>query len=392
VQRLRGLLLTQEGRREGHLEFVDALRGLALLGVVLVHTSQQVPQLSPRTAAIMGYGAFGVHLFFVTSAFTLFLSLHRRSRSEARPTVNYFLRRFFRIAPLFWLAIVFYVKWNGTGPQYWAPHGITPIAVMATAAFVHGWHPTVINSVVPGGWSIAVEMNFYLLVPFLFKRLTNLRRCLWFFTACGVGQWAVNAAMRPVFIRMLAPDEQYLADLMHGLWLPTQLPVFAAGFALYYVLAPRIARLAGDTEPVPRDERPSAGLVIVTTVAVLAQLRLAPLSTFAGSMFAVLASGLAFRPSRLLVNAATRYLGDISYSGYLVHFTVLGIAVRAIRHVPVLATHPLLHLAVLYAGVVLGTVVIATATTRMVEEPARQLGRLLIANLERRQPRAEVVA
>ena len=62
--------------------------------------------------------------------------------------------------------------------------------------------------------------------------------------ACVVGQAVVNAAMRPVFLRLLSDDEKYLADLMHGLWLPTQPAVFAAGFALYYVLAPRLARPA----------------------------------------------------------------------------------------------------------------------------------------------------
>jgi peptidoglycan/LPS O-acetylase OafA/YrhL len=388
VQRLRGILL----RQEGHLEFVDALRGLALLGVVVVHTSQRVAGLSPRMAEIAGYGAFGVHLFFVTSAFTLFLTLHRRSRSEAHPTLNYFLRRFFRIAPPFWLAILFYLKWNGMGPQYWAPRGITVSAILATAAFVHGWHPAVINSVVPGGWSIAVEMNFYLIVPFLFARLTNLRRCLWFFIACVVGQWAINEAMRPVFVAMLAPDERYLADLMHVLWLPTQLPVFAAGFALYYVLAPSLGKPVPQSEGATRAPEPSAALIIATAAAVLAQLRLAPPSTFAGSIFAILAAGLALRPASLLVNAVTRYLGDISYSGYLVHFAVLDIAERVIRHFTALPRYPLLYLPVLYMAVIVGTVVVATATTRLIEEPARQLGRLLIARLEGQPPRASAVA
>ena len=369
-------------RHDGHLDFVDALRGLALLGVVLVHTGQRVTELSPRTAEVTSYGAFGVHLFFVASAFTLFLSLHRRSRSETRPTLNYFLRRVFRIAPLFWLAIPFYLVWNGAGPQYWAPHGITRMDVLATAAFVNGWNPTAINSVVPGGWSIAVEMNFYLLVPFLFTRLTNLRRCLRFFITCVAAQWALNAAMRPVFVRYLALDEQYLADLMHTLWLPTQLPVFAAGFALYYVLAPHLAGARRDTDQPSRHDRPSVGLLLATGVAVLAQLRLAPSSTFAGSMFAILAGGLALRPSRLLVNAATRYLGDISYSGYLVHFAVLDVADRGIRHFGAVPRDPLMHLALLYVAVLVGTIIAATATTRLIEEPARRLGRLLIASLE----------
>jgi peptidoglycan/LPS O-acetylase OafA/YrhL len=359
------------------------LRGIAVLGVLLVHTGQRVAGLPAPVAAVTGFGAYGVHLFFVASAFTLFSSLHQRSQSEGRPTLNYFLRRLFRIAPLFWLAVLFYVWWYGTGPQYWAPHGIGWPDVLATAAFAHGWSPTMINSVVPGGWSIAVEMNFYLLVPFLFKWLTNLRRCVWFFIACVAGQAVVNMVTQPVFLRLLAPDEQYLADLMHTLWLPTQLPVFAAGFVLYYALVLHFARQRG-ARLASRTDWPSPGVVLLLAVVVVAQLRFAPPSTFWGSLFAILAAGLALHPSSLLVNACTRYLGNISYSGYLVHFVVLDVAERVIRHFTPIGRYPLPHLAALYAAVVFGTVLLATATNRLIEEPARGVGRSLIAELERR--------
>lgn len=356
-----------------------------MLGVLLVHTGQRVVGLPAPVAAVTDFGAYGVHLFFVASAFTLFSSLHQRSQSEGRPTLNYFLRRLFRIAPLFWLAVLFYVWWYGTGPQYWAPHGIGWPDVLATAAFAHGWSPTMINSVVPGGWSIAVEMNFYLLVPFLFEWLTNLRRCVWFFMACVAGQAIVNMAMRPVFLQLLAPDEQHLADLMHTLWLPTQLPVFAAGFVLYYALVPHFARRRSDTRLVSRTDWPSPAVMLLLAAVVLAQLRLAPPSTFWGSLFAILAAGLALHPLSFLVNSCTRYLGNISYSGYLVHFVVLDLAERVIRHFTPITRHPLLHLAALYAAVVFGTVLLATATNRLIEEPARVLGRSLIAELERKQ-------
>ena len=74
------------------------------------------------------------------------------------------------------------------------------------------------------------------------------------------------------------------------------------------------------------------------------------------------------------------------------HFAVLDIAERVIRQFTVLPRYPLTHMAVLYAAVVLGTILIATATTRLIEDPARQLGRLLIAGLERRQPQAAEAA
>ena len=352
---------------------------------MLVHTGQTVAGLPARVTELTDAGAHGVQLFFVASAFTLFASLHRRARAEAHPTLNFFLRRVFRIAPPFWLAILFYLWWKGTGPQYWAPHGISWRDVAATAAFAHGWTPTTINSVVPGGWSIAVEMSFYLLVPALFTRLTSLRRCVWFFVACVIGQAVLNAAMRPVFWGMLADDEKYLAGLMHNLWLPTQLPVFAAGFALYYAVAPYLGRAADARPPSPPSARPSAALALVFAAAVVAELYLAPRSTFWGSVFAILAAGLALRPTRLLVNAATRYLGEISYSGYLVHFAVLDIAARVIRHFlrPV-TPHPVLFLTLLYAAVVLGSTAVATVARQLVEEPARLAGRRVVAALERR--------
>ena len=105
---------------------------------------------------------------------------------------------------------------------------------------------------------------------------------------------------------------------------------------------------------------------------------------FWGSVFAILAAGLALYPTSILVNAGTRYLGSISYSGYLVHFVVLDVAERVIRHFTPLARYPLPYLAVLYAAVVLGTVLLATATYRLVEVPARRAGRSLIAGLERK--------
>ena len=52
--------------------------------------------------------------------------------------------------------------------------------MILTALFLHGWHPETINSVVPGGWSIAAETSFYLLLPLLFRLVTTRTRALAF--------------------------------------------------------------------------------------------------------------------------------------------------------------------------------------------------------------------
>src|ERR1700752_554732 len=85
-----------------HFDYIDALRGYAILMVIVVHTSQLFPDIPDSLAKILGQGARGVQLFFVTSALTLSMSWVARNESAA----DFFTRRIFRIVPMFWIAIV----------------------------------------------------------------------------------------------------------------------------------------------------------------------------------------------------------------------------------------------------------------------------------------------
>ena len=53
-----------------HFRYIDALRGLAILGVIALHTSQVTVPLG-HLAWMLHFGANGVQLFFTISAFTL---------------------------------------------------------------------------------------------------------------------------------------------------------------------------------------------------------------------------------------------------------------------------------------------------------------------------------
>ncbi len=157
-----------------HFAFVDSLRGFAILGVIMVHCCLNSENIHWRLHDIGMAGMYGVQLFFVVSAFTLFWSLHSRSGSDQKPLHAFYVRRFFRIAPLFWLAAIFYTAQHWASLTTHGPTTVSPATFIATLFFVHGWNPVSVNTVVPGGWSIGAEFMFYLCIPVLFRYIRSL--------------------------------------------------------------------------------------------------------------------------------------------------------------------------------------------------------------------------
>ena len=85
-----------------NLDYIDSMRGIAILMVLAVHstiffTIYEIKQLPFKMEYIIYSGKYGVVLFFIVSAYTLFRSLDIR---HEKGFGNYYIRRFFRIAPL----------------------------------------------------------------------------------------------------------------------------------------------------------------------------------------------------------------------------------------------------------------------------------------------------
>jgi peptidoglycan/LPS O-acetylase OafA/YrhL len=299
--------------------YIDALRGIAILGVLLVHSSEAVAPSSEILRLISTYGARGVQLFFVASAITLCMSWQVRNTSEMYPIRNFLLRRFFRIAPMFYLAIAFYVFLYGLSPRYWAPHGIQWWFIAVTALFLHGFNPETISSVVPGGWSIAVEFNFYVMLPLFllrFKKVKSIAAFLLFtLILFASSKYALSYLLTPHYPR----DEQYLVSAFTALNFFGQLPVFAVGLLAYSVLEhrQRLPRAIG-----------VGWLMFIVATALLSELHARNVLSnhiYFGFAFGFLALTLAIHPVKALVNKVTIHLGKISFSMYLSHFAVLAV-------------------------------------------------------------------
>ena len=342
------------------MQSLDTLRGIAILMVIVFHVSVQ---FRPATwlAQLANLGNQGVQLFFLVSAITMSLMWEQR-HAEPQRQLKFYIRRFFRIAPLFWLAMCFY------GPSWWLNdgHGTMSSAnwtqVALTATFLHGFSPSAINKIVPGGWSIAVEMSFYVVFPWLAARLITPLRTI----AFGLSAYIALGVVATAMIEQLAPVD---STFMYYSML-TQFPIFAIGMFVY-----QAAVRPGSVDPRALAAIAMTWLAIALVGKYLLGLNTRPLfwiqvAIFAVLIWAMMRRGWSFDP--------LSYMGGLSYSMYLFHFAAIDVAVRlvAVKHRDGTASY-LLALALVVAI----TTVMAKLSGITFERWSTSMARAVIARL-----------
>ncbi|MDE5446513.1 acyltransferase family protein [Bradyrhizobium sp. CSA207] len=360
----------------GRSHTLDFLRGLGIAGVMAIHASQSFPSGIRAIDFTFMCGWIGVNVFYFVSAMTMCLMWTQRT-SESNPTRKFYVRRFLRIAPLFWLAIPIYLVVNGTGPSFNAPDGIGPLQVILTATFLHGFWPDSVNSVVPGDWSIAAEMTFYLVFPFVITAF-GARRNLYLALAmvlhlvnvCLFKPWAFA-----LFSAYYGPgNEAFVWNALHISFL-NQLPIFLVGCALFFSLRDGFAK--------------SDAAIFAAFIALsFAADRATGSHEFNYLMInLVLGAGVA-----CCIRFAIRWwpleaLGRNSYSMYLSHFAVI----YGLRQVWPLADG-LASLLIAYVVTAALSYVVARATWHLIERRAQDLAHRLTTSPTKTVPRADAVA
>lgn len=292
--------------------YIDALRGIAVIGVLMVHCTAfgRHEPFTNNISFIFAHGSMGVQLFFIASAFTLFLSFSKRSEIEKYPKFNFFIRRFFRIAPMFYIGIGYYI-WQFTSYSGQDENYISFWNIISHILFFHGFNQFWINSIVPGGWSIAVEMLFYTTVPFLFMKIKNSQQAFILII--------IALSIRIVFRVFLFVFHIVGSDLVGsrflGYYLPSQLPVFALGILMYFIIK--------ENYQIKIKSFP----ILLTSLLLIVNYSgfpyLLPDYFIFGIAFLLLAIALSKYEYKPIVNPVLKYIGQISYSMYLVHFAVL---------------------------------------------------------------------
>jgi peptidoglycan/LPS O-acetylase OafA/YrhL len=327
---------------------IESLRGIAIMLVVAYHLSAGVlgvtgpwqgVSVSPLRAFLQA-GHTGVSLFFILSAFLLSLPFLREGAGGKRVRRReYYLRRALRILPLYYTAVIAAAVLSaGTPAQLW--RGVPYLFFLNAVGLAAPLHPY--SSV---WWSLATEVQFYLLLPLLpFFLGSRARRQLGVVVLSGYAV-AYAGFVNGVVVRGNVEARVLIAHSVFG-----RGPLFLLGIA-----AARLYSRCGADIRAACMRRPWArnGGVDLVLVAVLAGLGLVlQRVAFAGYWVAEynrsawhLAEGglwtavvllLLLAPVRikpLFSNRILNRIGLLSYSIYILHAPLIHFALAALERV-----------------------------------------------------------
>ena len=156
-----------------YIASLTGLRGVAAFMVFLYHyefmypgirLDQAIPVVGVIPQFLIGFGSFGVDVFFVLSGFLLSLPFARAALTDTTgpPLGAYLVRRFRRVFPAYY-AQLFLMLLVGSWFLSWkALDGISLLAHLLMF-FNIGWNP--VTPMVGVWWTLPVEMGFYLVLP-----------------------------------------------------------------------------------------------------------------------------------------------------------------------------------------------------------------------------------
>jgi peptidoglycan/LPS O-acetylase OafA/YrhL len=148
-------------------KYITALRAYAALSVYFIHSGGfGFREMSVFTNRLVDFGKFGVTVFFVLSAFTICMSIDKSNKFEFK---NYLIRRFFRVAPLYYIVLIIAFLLGGSEyylKLYNVDNDISSLLFHFSFlnVFIHKHQ----NNIIGLEWSVPIEFFYYLIIPFAF--------------------------------------------------------------------------------------------------------------------------------------------------------------------------------------------------------------------------------
>lgn len=287
-------------------------------------------------------GAVGVSFFFVLSGFIMCHTYNMASINYA----TFFRRRFARIIPVYWFSLIFTIFMMIVAGTFKTQNlGLQSILYITT---LHSYLPQIPRLNSPS-WSISAEVLFYLLFPAMHLIWQKNRKVFMVST---------------ISIFILSQLIRYYYGYIHESKVNT---TFAYVFPLLRLNEFMIG-MAGYDLFKYRKSYPRLSFIYLPSLAlVICGLFYEPLfkTSFYAPLFVLIIAGVAVNPPKILNYGPLIYLGEISYSIYILH-TPIFMATNALLRS---RTDALTNFCVSYAAVL----IVAAMSYHFIEKPARNL-------------------
>lgn len=312
-----------KGLNTKYIPAVDELRAIAALLVLFFHTTVTYfvfmgPEWAKATnplKLIVFEGHLGVSLFFVLSGFIFTWATFKHAKLDLK---NFYINRFLRIYPLFILVLLVTISAKRAEFDF-------VFFIQSLLGFGNYGNIPFYNDFISVLWTIAVELQFYLLFPWLLLLLKkNGPRAL-------LGIIAVLTVMRLLVFEL----GLNINDLIY--WtLPGRLDQFLAGMLLAYIMMGNLKISPGIKK---RFKKINPKVVFIGALAVLyAGLWL--YSNLAGGrtgnnvykvfwptldalIWAVFAGAYIHAKFKSKLTGLLAWVGMLSYSVYLLHWPIM---------------------------------------------------------------------
>ncbi|MCU1427448.1 MAG: acyltransferase 3 [Actinomycetia bacterium] len=310
-----------------HSPHLDSLRAIAALSVVLVHVSFYAPVHAAWAQRLLLQSRAGVWIFFVLSGYLLYRPFARAhaERGDSPRVGAYFTRRFLRVYPAYWVALIFFTYVTHQTLLY---HSGSARSTFLQFGLLQIYNPTETFQGLAQTWSLAVEITFYLMLPVYAFAIGAAARRWRPFVVEVVGALLLAVAG---FAWWVHAAHDWVAQQ----WLPMFLPVFACGIGLAVaeVHAARDARV-GRAWAYAGRHAGSAWLVAVAAVLLASRFTNGvdnhPTVQFFYTLFGLLlvlpAAAIGDGGGRVrafLRTPALVYVGRISYGLFLWHYLIM---------------------------------------------------------------------
>lgn len=297
------------------LDQLAGLRGICAWWVVFYHFLGLMSDAVPTPLKhLIAHGYLAVDLFFLLSGFVIFLSYHAALAKDFPQCVGrFYWKRFARIYPLHAVMLggylLLFLAFGYLSSSHTAPASYTWSNFFQSMFLVHMWVGSDLTWNVPS-WSISSEWFVYLFFPLIAYSLRRLRGGIAIHVLC-----IVLAAVLLYLVYTMNGLPSLGADIPHMALVRTMLE-FLMGVFVGSLLINHRAFL-----------EKSAPLALAAVVLLGILYAAAPLPDYAliPLIFACLIAYLSVTRSwitAVLSAPALVYLGEISYSTYMVHYLV----------------------------------------------------------------------